>query len=157
MDFVGLINPPSHHNSYILVCTNYVTKWMEAKALRVATEQVVVGFLHEEIFTRFRIPREIVTNGGTQFTSRLIKYLMDIYKIKHRVTTPYHPQANGQVEGKNKILEAIITKTVRLHLKDWADRLPEALWAYQTTWRTTTGCTPYELVYGKRVLFPIET
>jgi hypothetical protein len=82
---------------------------------------------------------------------------MEKYKIKHRVTTPYHPQANGQVEGTNKILEAIITKTVRLHLKDWADRLPEALWAYQTTWRTTTGCTPYELVYGKRVLFPIET
>jgi hypothetical protein len=64
--------------------------------LESATEQAVVGFLHEEIFTRFRIPWEIVTDGGTQFTSRLIKDLMDKYKIKHRVTTPYHPQANGQ-------------------------------------------------------------
>jgi hypothetical protein len=43
-----------------------------------------------------------------------------------------------------------------LHLKDWDHRLLEALWAYITTWRTTTGCTPYELVYGKRVLLPIE-
>jgi hypothetical protein len=82
---------------------------------------------------------------------------MDKYKIKHRVTTPYHPQDNEQVEGANKILEAIITKIVKLQLKDWADRLPEALWAYWTTWRTTIGCTPYELVYGKRVLMPIET
>jgi hypothetical protein len=57
----------------------------------IAIEQEVVGFIHEEIFTIFGIPQEIVTDGGTQFTSRLIKDLMDIYKIKHRVTTPYHP------------------------------------------------------------------
>jgi transposase InsO family protein len=61
-----------------------------------------------------------VTDGGTQFTSWLVRDLMENYKIKHKVTTPYHPQENGQVEGTNKILEAIITKTVRLHLKDWA-------------------------------------
>jgi hypothetical protein len=66
LDFVGPINPYSHHNSYILVCTNCVTKWMEAKALPAAIEQAVVGFLHEEIFTRFGIPSEIVTNGGKQ-------------------------------------------------------------------------------------------
>ena len=54
------------------------------------------------------------------------------------------------------MLEAILTKTIQMHHKDWADRLPEALWAYRTTWRNTTGHTPYELVYGKQVLLPIE-
>ena len=53
-------------------------------------------------------------------------------------------------------MEAILTKTIQLHHKDWADRLPEALWAYRITWRNTTGHTPYELVYGKQVLLPIE-
>jgi hypothetical protein len=53
-------------------------------------------------------------------------------------------------------LEAILTKTVQLHHRYWADRLPEALWAYRTIWRNTTGHTPYELVYGKQVLLPIE-
>ena len=81
---------------------------------------------------------------------------MEEYKIKHRTSTPYHPQANGQVESTNKVLESIITKTVHLHRRDWAERLPEALWAYRTTWRNTTGHSPYELVYGKEVLFPIE-
>jgi transposase InsO family protein len=132
-------------------------KWMEAKALLATTEQVVVAFLHGDIFTRFGIPWEIVTDGGTQFTSRLLRDLMEKYRIKHRVTTPYHPQENRQVEGTNKILETIITKNVRLHLKDWDERLPEALWAYKMTWRTTIGCTLYELVYGKRVMLPIET
>ena len=60
------------------------------------------------------------------------------------------------MESTNKLLESILTKTVQLHHKDWADRLPEALWAYRTTWRNTTGHTPYQLVYGKQVLLRIE-
>ena len=54
------------------------------------------------------------------------------------------------------MIEGILTKTVHLHIRDWAERLPEALWAYKNTWRNTIGHTPYELVYGKQVLFPIE-
>jgi hypothetical protein len=133
-----------------------VTKWVEAKALYSANEQSVVDFLFEEIFTHFGVPREIVTDQGTKFTSNLVKAITEQYQIKHRKSSPYHPQANGQVESTNKVIEAILTKTVQLHHKDWVDRFPEALWAYRTTWRNTTGHTPYELVYGKQVLLPIE-
>jgi hypothetical protein len=66
------------------------------------------------------------------------------------------PQPNGQLESTNKVLETILTENVQLHHKDWDDRLLEALWAYRTTWRNTTRHTPYELVYGKQVLLPIE-
>jgi transposase InsO family protein len=156
LDFVGPISPMSRRKNYILVCTDYVTKWVEAKALFRATEKSVVEFIYEDIFTHFGVPREIVTDQGTQFTSKLMKELTEKYGIKHCKSSPYHPQANGQVESTNKVLEAILTKTVQLHHRDWADRLPEALWAYRTTWRNTTGHTPYELVYGKQVLLPIE-
>jgi len=156
LDFIGPINPPSKQKKYILVCTDYVTKWVEAKALPSATENSVVQFLFEDIFTRFGVPREIVTDQGSQFTFNLMEKLMEEYKIKHKKYTPYHPQANGQVESTNKVLENIITKTIHLHRRDWAERLSEALWAYRTTWRNTTGHFPYELVYGKEVLLPIE-
>eukprot|EP00253_Pinus_taeda_P002632 PITA_02632 len=156
LDFIGPINPPSKKKKYILVCNDYVTKWVEAKALLVATENLVVNFLYEDIFTHFGVPREIVTDQGSQFTSNLMEKLMEEYKTKHRKSTPYHPQANGQVESTNKVLESIITKTVHLQRRDWAKRLPEASWAYRTTWRNTTGHSPYELVYGKEVLLPIE-
>ena len=49
-----------------------------------------------------------------------------------------------------------MTKTVKLHRKDWSDKLLEALWAYRTTWKNTTGFSPYEMVYGKQILLPIE-
>ena len=60
------------------------------------------------------------------------------------------------MESTNKVIEAILTKTVKSHHKDWADRLSKALWAYRTTWRNTTGFSPYDLVYGKSAIFPIE-
>ena len=72
LNFVGPITPISKGKSYILVCINYVTKWIEAKALPKDTEQAVADFLYEDIFTRFDIPKEIVTDQGTQFTSKLI-------------------------------------------------------------------------------------
>jgi hypothetical protein len=86
----------------------------------------------------------------------MMKELTEKYGIKHRKSSPYHLQANGQVESTNKVLEAILIKNVQLHHRDWADRLPGALWAYQTTWRNTTKHTPYELVHRKQVLLPIE-
>jgi hypothetical protein len=156
LNFVGPISPMSHRKNYILVCTDYVTKWVEAKDLFLATEKSVVEFIYENIFTHFGVPREIVADQGTQFTSKLMKELTEKYGIKHCKSSPYHSQANGQVESTNKVLEAILTKTVQLHHRDWADRLPEALWAYLTTWRNTIGHTPYELVYVKHVLLPIE-
>ena len=97
---------------YILVCTDYVTKWVEAKALLRATEKSVIEFIYEEIFTRFGIPRKIVTDNGAQFVSKSMKALTEQYGIKHYKSSPYHPQENGQVESTNKVLEAILTKTV---------------------------------------------
>ena len=76
--------------------------------------------------------------------------------IKHRITSPYHPQANGQVESSNKVFEGILTKTVRSHHRDWAIRLHEVLWAFCTTWWITTCFSLYELVYGKTATFPVE-
>ena len=98
----------------------------------------------------------MVTDQGSQFTSPLVEELLAHHKIKHRTSTPYHPQANGQVEVTNRALEGILTKVVSSSRKDWADRLVEATWAYNTTWKTTTGFTPYELVYGKKALLSIE-
>ena len=60
------------------------------------------------------------------------------------------------MESTNKVIEAILTKTVRSHRRDCADRLPEALWEYRTSWHITTGFFPYDLVYGKSVVFPIK-
>ncbi len=112
--------------------------------------------MYSEIFTRFGVPHEITTDQGPQFTSNLIAALIKEYEIHHQKSLPYHPQVNGQLEVTNWKLENILTKIVSLHKRDWVTWLPEVVWAYHTTWKTTTGLTPYEIVYGKKVVLPIE-
>ena len=156
IDFIEPIDPPSKKKKYIIVCTDYLSKWVEMKAINVEIEEKVVEFLSENVFYKFGYPRELVTDQGSQFTSNMIEDLLSQHKIKHRISTPYHPQANGQVEVTNRALEGILTKVVSSSKKDWADKLVEATWAYNTTWKTTTGFTPYEMVYGKRALLTTE-
>ena len=72
IDFVGPTKPSSHGKSYILVCTYYATKWLEAKAMRHARDQKVAQFLYECTFTRFGVPRDIVIDRGVEFTFNLI-------------------------------------------------------------------------------------
>jgi len=108
LDFMGPINSSSRQRSYILVCTNYVIKWDEAKPLTRAMEQVVLDFLFEDIFILIEITREIVIDGGPQFQYHMIQKLVEKYKIHHRIMTPYHPQAHGQMESTNKAIEGIL-------------------------------------------------
>ena len=133
MDFIGPIDPPSNGKSYILVCTDYLTKWVEVKDMKHARDEKVVEFLYEEIFTCYGVPKELVTDQGAQFTSNLILELMKQYNIRHQKSSPYHPQANGQAEVTNRELENILRKIVHLHCRDWTNRLQEAIWAYRTT------------------------
>lgn len=63
----------------------------------------------------------------------------------------YHPRANGKFEGTNKIIEAIITNILQLHLNNWVDKLPIALQAYWKTWRNTTSFTPCVLAYEREL------
>ena len=103
---------------YILICTDYVTKWVESKYLYQANEQYVVDFLFEEIFTCFGVPKEIVINQGTQSMSKLVISTTQHYKIRHRTSSPYHPQENGQVKSTNKVLEAILKNAIQSNHKD---------------------------------------
>ena len=126
LDCVGPISPHSKKKAYILVYTDYITKWVEAVALVKANDQAVIDFLYGEIFTHFGVPKEVVTDGGPHFVSHQFEALLRNYHIQHRIASPYHPQANGQVESTNKVIESILTKTVKIHRRDWDDRLSEA-------------------------------
>ena len=82
--------------------------------------------------------------------------LMEKYKFRHGFSASYNPSSNGQAEAFNKVLCKILKKMVSKNRRDWHERLPEALWAYRTTVRTATGCTPYSLVFGSEAVLPLE-
>ncbi|XP_061356384.1 uncharacterized protein LOC133300814, partial [Gastrolobium bilobum] len=101
MDFMGPF-PSSYSNKYILVAVDYVSKWVEAIATPTNDSRVVIAFLRKNIFSRFGVPRAIISDGGTHFDNRMVEYALAKYGVMHKISTPYHPQTCGQVEISNR-------------------------------------------------------
>ena len=78
------------------------------------------------------------------------------HKIDWRFSSIYNPRANGLAEAFNKTLIKLLKKIVLKNKKHWNERIPEALWAYRTTYRTPTKATPYQLVFGTEAILPLE-
>ena len=81
--------------------------------------------------------------------------LIQEYGIQHHRSSAYRLQTNGAIEAMNKNIKRILRKMVRTS-RDWSEKLPFALWAYRTSFRTSTRTTPYSLVYGMEVVLPVE-
>lgn len=158
MDVIGKITPSSGaaKHVWILVATDYFTKWVEAKAYAELTSKEVCNFVEEHIVTRFGEPETIITDNGTIFTSDRIKEYAVSLKIRLEQSIPYYPQANGQAEASNKVLIGILEKMVTERPGMWHLKLNEALWAYRTSPWSATGTTPYALTYGHDAMLPVE-
>ncbi|RVW71395.1 Retrovirus-related Pol polyprotein from transposon opus [Vitis vinifera] len=106
IDFMGPF-PMSFGNSYILVGVDYVSKWVEAIPCKQNDHRVVLKFLKENIFSRFGVPKAIISDGGAHFCNKPFEALLSKYGVKHKVATPYHPQTSGQVELANREIKNI--------------------------------------------------
>ncbi|GJX53091.1 reverse transcriptase domain-containing protein [Tanacetum coccineum] len=153
IDFMGPFSS-SRGNKYILMAVDYLSKWVEAKALPANDARVVVKNL-KSLFARFGTPRAIISDRGTHFCNDQFTKVMLKYGVTHRLATTYHPQTSRQVEVSNRGLKRILERTVGENCASWSDKLDDALWAFRTAFKTPIGCIPYKLVYGKACHLPI--
>uniref|UniRef100_A0A2N9INK7 Integrase catalytic domain-containing protein n=1 Tax=Fagus sylvatica TaxID=28930 RepID=A0A2N9INK7_FAGSY len=156
LDLIGPINPAFGGYIWIFVATEYFTKWVEAIPLRKATGAAVANFIREHIITRFGIPYKLITDNGTPFINKDVREVLEHYRVKHRRSTPYYPQGNGQAEATNRMLLRILSKMVFDYGNDWKAHLADVLWAYRSSPKTATGFTPFSLVYGTDTISPTE-
>nr|GEW65555.1 reverse transcriptase domain-containing protein [Tanacetum cinerariifolium] len=155
IDFMGPF-PSSRGNKYILVVVDYLSKWVETKALPTNDARVVCKFL-KSLFAKFGSPQAIISDRGTHFCNDQFSKVMLKYGVTHRLSTAYHPQTSGQVEVSNRGLKRILERTIGENRASWSDKLDDALWAFRTSYKTPIGCTPYKLVYGRACHLPKQT
>nr|GFB56481.1 reverse transcriptase domain-containing protein [Tanacetum cinerariifolium] len=118
IDFMGPF-PSSKENKYILITVDYLSKWVEVKALPTNDARVVVKFL-KSLFSRFGIPRAIISDRRAHFCNDQFTRVMIKYGVTHRLATAYHPQTSGQVEVSNHGLKRILERTVGENRATWA-------------------------------------
>jgi hypothetical protein len=156
LDIVGPLPTAQGNLKFTFVAVKYFTKWIEARAVSTITSKTAQKFFWQNIICRFGVPSELTVDNGKQFDSQDFRDFCFSIGTKLAFASVYHPQSNGVVERANG---KIFTATKKMLLDDkgkWADLLPEAVWALNTTECRATEFTPFRLLYGSEAMTPQE-
>jgi hypothetical protein len=157
LEFIREIHPPySNQHKWILVATDYFTKWIEAIPTKNVNHTVIINFLQENIFSRFGFPERIVIENVVAFNDKHLVKLCEEMGIQLVHSTSYYPQGNGLVESSNKSLVRIIKKLLEQNTKGWDSKLKFSLWDDRVTNKKEIGTSHFKLVYGTKAIFPIQ-
>ena len=155
-DLVGPL-PASHsHHKWILVIRDHFSKWVDLFPLKRATGKEITICLIREVFTRFGPPAKLLTDNGSQFTSKFLKSACEKWGIKLLHSTPYHPQCNW-VERANRDLKSMMQSYVRECDGDhqsWDVHLAEFRFALNSVENEATGYSPAILTLSREISTP---
>ena len=144
--------PAHREGTDLLSICDYATRYPEAIALL----SVDAPRVAKDLFSHMGVLDEILTDQGTNFMSSLLEEVYYLLHIKRIRTTPYHPQTDGLVKRFNGTLKGMLQKFVSRNQKDWDQYLPYLLFAYREVPQETTGFSPFELLFGRRVRGPLD-
>ena len=140
----------------LLVVVDHLSRYVEAHPLKDEKASTVANKLIKHIFSRFGVPNVIVSDRGTNFQSELFQELDNWLGIRHDYTLAHNPQADGTVERMNRTIISQLKKYCMGHT-DWEKWLPAVLMVNRTTPHTTTGYTPFEVLFGRTANVPSNT
>ena len=137
----------TNNNRYLLVLQDYYTKWADAVPL---PDQMAVHIVTAQInfFCTYGPPQILHSDQGQNFESTILTQVLQAFGIRKSRTTPYHPQGDGMVEHFNRTLLQLQRAYVASQ-SDWETYLPQVLYAYRTECHSSTGVSPYLLLYGR--------
>lgn len=140
--------PSQAGHRYIIVAIDYLTKYVEVRALRNQTAAEIISFIYEEIITRHGCVKYIITDNGRPMVAEQMKLVCKNFGIKHKTISPYHSQSNGLVERFNRTLDSCLKKRSEEEKKNWNEYLPATAFAYRSIKQATTNQSPFFLLYG---------
>ena len=144
-----------HLCRYIITCTDYFTKWVEAGSLPTKEAKGVANFLYS-LICRHGVPKRIQSDQGREFVNSLNNHLFKLTGVQHIISTSYHPQTNGLDERFNQTLQRALLKMVDENQSQWDKFLDSVLFACRTNKQSSTKYSPFFLMYGREPRLPIE-
>ena len=156
VDIMGELPETERGNKYVLVVSDYFTKWTECYPMPNMEAATVAKLLVEQLFTRFGVPEQIHSDQGRQFESNLFAEMCKLLQIDKTRTTPYHPQSDGMVERFNKTLCAMLRAYIDENHENWDGLLPYVTMAYRATCHESTGTSPNMSVFGHDTRTPLD-
>jgi hypothetical protein len=156
IDIMGPLPESSQGNKYILVVTDYFTKWVEIFAIPDQQAETCANILLNEVFARYGCPYDLHSDQGRNFTGEIFTELCKVLQIRKTRTTPYHPSGNGQVERFNRTLIRMIKAYLKGEQENWDRNLGCLAGAYRASVHESTGFTPNMLMFGRETRLPIE-
>ncbi|UYV75949.1 hypothetical protein LAZ67_13001892, partial [Cordylochernes scorpioides] len=157
VDLLGRFPLTRDGNRWVIVCTDYLTKYAITKAIPTGGAVEVARFILNEIILKHGAPREMITDRGRSFQAKLIKELTKMCRMSQHFTTAYHPQTNGLTERFNKTLGDMLSMYVDVEQKNWDSVLSFVTFAYNTARQETTGFSPFYLVHGREAETMLDT
>jgi hypothetical protein len=154
VDFMGPLYPPSNGFSNILVFMDYFSKWAIVIPTKDQEASTVAKALVESVICMFGAPAKLLSDRGAAFMSNLVAELLIWLDIKKVNTTAYHPQTNGMVERFNQTLISILRTITDVREGTWAEYLPAATFAYNSSIQHTLQESPYSILFGREPKFP---
>lgn len=155
VDLMGPLPRSSKGNIFLLVITDVFTKFVLLKPLRKSSSTLVNQYI-EECFMLFSVPRVVISDNGTQFTSNLYKKLLSDYKVKPWYTAAYHAQANP-VERTNKVIKTAIRAYIEENHKSWDVNIHQIACSIRSSVHDSTKQSPYFLNFGQEMVLNGDT
>jgi hypothetical protein len=154
LDIVGPLPETQKGNKYILTFQDELSKFLVAIPIPRQDAETVAQEFVTNIVLKLGTPSKILTDQGSNFLSEVFKNTCKMLKIKKLQTTPFHPESNGGLERSHRILKEYLRHYIEEDQGNWDVWVPYAVYVYNTSIHTSTGYTPFELVYGFKSNMP---
>ncbi len=156
IDLLGPLPESKQGNRYIVCTGDYFTKWVTATPLPNQEAKTVADALVTHVFCPLGLPRQLHSDQGRNFQSKLFQEICKLLDIDKTRTTSYRPQSDGMIERFMRTVTGMLRPYVGKHQDDWDEHLPFLLLAYNSSIQESTGYSPFELMYGRNARLPIE-
>ena len=156
IDFIGPFKPPdAAGNQYVLVVVDHLTCWLQAYPLPDQTAKSIIEIMTKH-FGQYGYARVVINDRGQGLGSKAWTTFGAQLGIEIHRSSPVHPQSNGKTERANKTLKEILAKLFNNRPEQWADKLPAAVAAYNASVSSTTGYSPFYLLFGRTARVPMD-